>query len=98
MSTRITSLDASYRNEDEHHTDAYEDLLLDVIEGDRSLFLRSDEVEYAWKIVDPILQKWAENRDYIATYPAGSWGPEASRRLFDTEKQHWRDTLTPECK
>lgn len=98
MSTRVTSLDASYRNDDEHATDAYEDLLLDVIEGDRSLFLRADEVEYAWKIVDPILQKWAEERDYIATYPAGSWGPEACQRLFDRENQHWRHTLTPECK
>lgn len=98
MSTRLTSLDASYRKEDEHHTDAYEDLLLDVIEGDRSLFLRADEVEGAWKIVDPILQKWSEERDYIATYPAGSWGPEECRRLFDKEKQHWRHTLTPECK
>lgn len=97
MSTRITSLDASYRNEDEHHTDAYEDLLLDVIEGDRSLFLRSDEVEYAWRIVDPILQKWAQDRDYIASYPAGSWGPEECRHLFDKESQHWRHTLTPEC-
>jgi glucose-6-phosphate 1-dehydrogenase len=95
MSTRLTSLDASYRKEDEHHTDAYEDLLLDVIEGDRSLFLRADEVEYAWKIVDPIIQKWTEERDYIATYPAGSWGPEGSRRLFDKEKQYWRHTLTP---
>jgi len=98
MSTRLTSLDASYRKDDEQHTDAYEDLLLDVIEGDRSLFLRADEVECAWKIVDPILQKWSEERDYIATYPAGSWGPEECRRLFDKEKQHWRHTLTPECK
>ncbi len=97
MSTRITSLDASYRKEDEHQTDAYEDLLLDVIQGDRSLFLRSDEVEYAWRIVDPILQKWAEERDYIASYPAGSWGPDECRRLFEKESQHWRHTLTPEC-
>lgn len=97
MKTRLTSLDASYRNEDEHHTDAYEDLLLDVIEGDRSLFLRSDEVEYAWRIVDPILQKWAEDRDQIATYSAGSWGPEECRGLFDTKNQHWRHKLTPEC-
>ncbi len=102
MNTRLTSLDASYRKEDEHHTDAYEDLLLDVIEGDRSLFLRADEVECAWKIVDPILQKWSEERDYIATYPAGSWGPEECKRLFDKEKQYWRHDLMPkdesECK
>ncbi|MCK4840835.1 MAG: glucose-6-phosphate dehydrogenase [Methylococcales bacterium] len=97
MSTRLTSLDASYRNCDEHHTDAYENLLLDVIEGDRSLFLRSDEVECSWKIVDPILQKWSGERDYIATYAAGSWGPEECKRLFDKEKQHWRHSLTPEC-
>ena len=97
MNTRLTSLDAGFRNEDEHHIDAYEDLLLDVIQGDRSLFLRSDEVEYAWHIVDPIIQKWAEERDYIATYPAGSWGPEECRRIFDKERHHWRHSLRPEC-
>lgn len=95
MSTRLTSLDAGYRQEDEHHTDAYEDLLLDVIQGDRSLFLRSDEVEYAWRIVDPILQKWAEEKDYIAGYPAGSWGPDECKRLFDKEHHYWRHNLTP---
>lgn len=99
MSTRISSLDASFRNQDEKAIDAYEDLLLDVLKGDRSLFLRFDEVEYAWRIVDPILQTWAIERDYIATYPAGSWGPEDSRRLFEKESQSWRSSLTPEaCK
>ncbi|NOQ36376.1 MAG: glucose-6-phosphate dehydrogenase [Methylococcaceae bacterium] len=98
MRTRVSSLDASYRNEDERHTDAYEDLLLDVIEGDRSLFLRFDEVEYAWRIVDPIIKKWAVERDYITTYPAGSWGPKECGRLFEKEKQCWRSSLTPECK
>jgi glucose-6-phosphate 1-dehydrogenase len=97
MSTRTSSLDASFRNEDEKSVDAYEDLLLDVLKGDRSLFLRFDEVEYAWRIVDPILQTWAIERDYIASYPAGSWGPEDSR-LFDKSAQSWRSSLTPECK
>ncbi len=96
MRTRTSSLDASFRNSDEKAIDAYEDLLLDVLRGDRSLFLRFDEVEYAWKIVDPILQTWASERDYVATYPAGSWGPEDSR-LFDKESQKWRTSLTPEC-
>jgi glucose-6-phosphate 1-dehydrogenase len=99
MSTRTSSLDASFRNQNEKSIDAYEDLLLDVLKGDRSLFLRFDEVEHAWRIVDPILQTWAIERDYIATYPAGSWGPEDSRRLFDKESQSWRSSLTPEpCK
>ncbi|MDQ7089851.1 MAG: glucose-6-phosphate dehydrogenase [Methylococcales bacterium] len=97
MRTRVRSLDASFRNDNESHTDAYEDLLLDVIEGDRSLFLRFDEVEYAWKIVDPILQKWAVERDFITTYPAGSWGPQECKRLFETDQQYWRSSLTP-CK
>ncbi len=97
MSTRTSSLDASFRNQDEKAIDAYEDLLLDVLKGDRSLFLRFDEVEYAWRIVDPILQTWAIERDFIATYPAGSWGPEDSR-LFDKDSQSWRSSLTPECK
>ncbi len=97
MRTRTTSLDASFRNPDERQVDAYEDLLLDVMKGDRSLFLRFDEVEYAWRIVDPILQHWAVERDYIATYPSGSWGPEESRRLFEKEGQFWRNSLLPEC-
>ncbi len=97
MNTRTTSLDASFRNSNEKAIDAYEDLLLDVLKGDRSLFLRFDEVEHAWRIVDPILKTWAIERDYIATYPAGSWGPEDSR-LFDKDSQYWRSSLTPECK
>ncbi len=97
MSTRTSSLDASFRNQDEKAIDAYEDLLLDVLKGDRSLFLRFDEVEHAWRIVDPILQTWANERDYIVTYPAGSWGPEDSR-LFEKSAQTWRSSLTPECK
>ena len=97
MRTRTTSLDASFRHPDERQVDAYEDLLLDVMKGDRSLFLRFDEVEYAWRIVDPIIQNWATERDYIATYPAGSWGPAESQRLFEKEGQFWRSSLLPEC-
>ena len=96
MRTRTSSLDAGFRNSDEKAIDAYEDLLLDVMKGDSSLFLRFDEVEYAWRIVDPILQTWAVERDFIPTYPAGSWGPAESRRLFEKEDQFWRTSLTPE--
>ena len=96
MRTRQTSLDASLRQDDETQTDAYEELLLDVIDGDRSLFLRYDEVEQAWRVVDPILRSWSTNRDFIHTYPAGTWGPEESQRLFDTEEHHWRHSLAPD--
>lgn len=91
MRTRTTKLDASYRDTDTPKLDAYEALLLDIIEGDHSLFLRYDEVAWAWKIVDPILKTWASERYYIPTYKAGTWGPEEANRLFDKEDQHWRN-------
>lgn len=96
MRTRTTSLDASFRQEHEAAYDAYEDLLLDVIEGDRTLFLRYDEVEWAWRVVDPVLRVWATERDYIHTYPAGTWGPMETQRLFDREDQFWRHSLLPD--
>jgi glucose-6-phosphate 1-dehydrogenase len=96
MNTRPVSLDASFRKEEEVSKDAYEELLLDVITGDRSLFLRYDEVEYAWRVVNPVLRAWAMERDYISTYSAGSWGPRESRRLFEREDQRWRHSLNIE--
>ena len=96
MKTRTVSLDASLRNDDETSYDAYEDLLLDVIKGDQSQFLRFDEVEGAWNVVDPILRVWATERDFIHTYPAGTWGPQETRRLFEREDQFWRHSLEPD--
>lgn len=93
MRTRTTSLDASYRREDDTELDAYGDLLLDVIEGDRTLFLRYDEVEWAWRVVDPIVKVWSMERDFINTYAAGTWGPRGTYRLFEREDQFWRHSL-----
>ena len=93
MDTRVMQLNASYNQPDVQSLDAYETLLLDVMEGDRSLFLRFDEVEWAWRVVDPILKNWAVEREYIPTYPAGSWGPAEANRLFDSDTQVWRNEL-----
>jgi glucose-6-phosphate 1-dehydrogenase len=68
-------------------------LLLDVIEGDRMLFLRIDEVEWAWRVIDPILKVWSMERDYVDTYQAGSRGPRGTYRLFDRDDQFWRYSL-----
>jgi glucose-6-phosphate 1-dehydrogenase len=95
MRTRQISLDAHFRGDESETSDAYEDLLLDVILGDRSLFLRYDEVEFAWRVVEPVLDVWAVERDFIPTYPAGSWGPREARRLFDREEHRWRHSLDP---
>ena len=93
MQTQVISMDACFN--EGTSKDAYEGLLLDVMEGDHTLFLRSDEVEESWKIIDPVLRSWASHRDYIPTYPAGSWGPEESLRLFEKESQNWRCSLDP---
>ncbi len=93
MRTRSIQLDASYTSADEPRLDAYEALLLDVVGGDHSLFLRYDEVNWAWRVVDPILKLWSMERDFIHTYPAGSWGPAEANRLFDREDQEWRNSM-----
>ncbi len=96
MRTRQRSLDAQLRSTREAPIDAYEELLLDVIDGDRSLFLRYDEVEWAWRAVDPVIRAWEADTGTIPTYPAGTWGPPESRRLFEKPEQHWRHSLDPE--
>ena len=96
MRTRTASLNASFTGGDLKNTDAYEDLLLDVIEGDQSLFLRWDEVEWAWRIVDPVIRAWATDDKNIDTYQAGSWGAVKSRRLFDNDDVTWRHSIGPE--
>jgi len=93
MDTRVVRLNASYRNPDENPLDAYAALLLDVIEGDHTLFIRFDEVEWAWHVVDPILKYWVQERDFIHSYPAGTWGPLESNRLFDSEETEWRNEV-----
>ena len=93
MKTRVISLDASYHEEGRQDGDAYEDLILDVIKGDHSLFLRYDEVEWSWRVVDPILKVWSMERAFINTYPAGTWGPRGTYRLFDREDQFWRHSM-----
>ena len=93
MNTRIVRLNASYRPSQATTMEAYKTLLLDVIEGDRSLFLRFDELEWAWRVVDPILRDWSKRREFIATYPAGTWGPREAGRLFEREDQFWRNEI-----
>jgi len=63
------------------------------MQGDHSLFLRIDEVEAAWRVVDPILKVWAMEREFINGYQAGTWGPRGTYRLFDRDDQFWRHSL-----
>lgn len=95
LATRQTALDASFRRSDEIVNDAYEELLLDIIRNDRSLFLSYEEVEQAWRIVDPVLQAWSQPGNDLYPYRAGSWGPTEADRLFDDPCRFWRNTLEP---
>ncbi len=70
---------------------AYETLLLDCMIGDPTLFTRSDEVEMAWAIIDPVLRYWEKHPDTsLPTYPAGSWGPKEADSLLDGDHTRWR--------
>jgi glucose-6-phosphate 1-dehydrogenase len=93
MRAQTERLDASSCALAPDSMDAYEALLVDAMEGDHTHFLRSDEVEWAWAAVDPILAHWATERHFIPTYPAGSWGPPEANRLFDRDDQDWRNGL-----
>jgi glucose-6-phosphate 1-dehydrogenase len=92
--TRQISMDASVGSPGERKADAYEELLLDVIQGDRSLFLRYDEVKAAWGIVDPVMHAWAEDERPPLQYPVGSWGPKAASSIFGESGRTWRHTLS----
>jgi glucose-6-phosphate 1-dehydrogenase len=71
--------------------DAYERLLLDAMVGDPTLFIRSDEVEQAWRIVDPILSTWQEGRSVpLVGYAAGTWGPRQADALLERDHRSWR--------
>jgi glucose-6-phosphate 1-dehydrogenase len=71
---------------------AYETLLLDVMIGDATLFTRSDEVEAAWKMVDPLIRYWESiGSDGMREYPAGSWGPRDAESLLEAHGARWRE-------
>jgi glucose-6-phosphate 1-dehydrogenase len=70
---------------------AYERLLYDVMMGDSTLFSRDDEVETAWKFIEPIQKTWKNNPAIkVYGYPAGTWGPETSNSLIEGEGLTWR--------
>jgi len=94
--TETTQLDASSCMSTDLKIDAYEGLIIDAIQDDHSLFLRYDEIKWAWEVMDPVLKVWSMERDFISTYPAGSWGPREANRIFDREDQYWRNSLEDE--
>ena len=87
------SLDMTFADslaQDEIVQDAYERLIMDVIRGDQTLFMRGDEVEAAWAWVDPIINGWKDRNEKPQPYDSGSSGPEDALLLMHRDGRRWR--------
>jgi glucose-6-phosphate 1-dehydrogenase len=71
--------------------DAYERLLMDAIRGNAALFMRRDEVEAAWRFIDPVREAWAAMREPPRPYASGTWGPNASVALIERDGRTWNE-------
>ncbi len=95
----LNPVDMIFSYKEAYHEDepeAYETLLLDVMEGNATLFMRSDQVEAAWKIIMPILEGW-ENRlpANFPNYAPDSWGPEDAEALIARDGHNWITLPSP---
>lgn len=92
MRLRETSLNLSYAETFQKRTpEAYERLLLDVIRGNQTLFMRRDELEAAWSWIDPIRQAWDGSENAPQPYTAGTWGPTGSIALIERDGRTWHE-------
>src|SRR4029077_19230728 len=71
--------------------EAYERLLLDVLRGDTTLFMRNDELDAAWRLVTPVLDAWKADPIPPEPYAAGSWGPKGAQTLLARGGRAWRE-------
>jgi glucose-6-phosphate 1-dehydrogenase len=82
-------LDLDLTGSNERHLDAYERLLMDVVRGNQTLFVRRDELNAAWKWVAPIMQSWAASSEAPEPYAAGSSGPDRAGDLIEADSVGW---------
>jgi len=93
MRLRHVPLDMSFADAfDVRNPDAYERLIMDVVRGNQTLFMRRDEVEAAWAWIDPIQAAWTENRQPPQGYTAGTWGPSGSIALIERDGRTWHES------
>jgi len=88
---RTTKLEGINRLENDEKIDAYETLMLDLLEGSQARFLHIDEVKSAWSLVDPIIKYWAEKIENVHQYTAGTSDPKESKIIFENDNQFWRE-------
>ena len=87
---RQTILKGNNRIEGDETIDAYEALMLDLLSGDQSKFLHINEVKAAWKLVDPIIDYWGNDKSKPTQYKPGEFDPEESKIIFEDESQFWK--------
>ncbi len=89
----MRSVDMEFKYEDSFGKTAipesYERLLLDALSGDASLFTRADEVETAWRLIDPIIETWESKNQPLAFYDPGTWGPAEADELLSRDGRSW---------
>jgi glucose-6-phosphate 1-dehydrogenase len=74
--------------------EAYETLLADVMMADATLFMRADQVEASWSVLDPVLKVWAGLKPAdFPNYPSGTWGPEAADGLITKDGRSWLEPV-----
>jgi glucose-6-phosphate 1-dehydrogenase len=92
MRTRSVDMTFLYEQDFGKNTlpDAYERLILDALQGDASLFTRSDEIELAWSLIDPILQGWqSQHAPSLTFYESGTWGPSKAEEFIKADGRNW---------
>lgn len=93
IATRTLSIDAPQRQAGDESIDSYETLMLNLMEGDPSQYLHINEVEAQWRLVDPIVKTWANDKTPLHQYPAGDRDPKESSVIFEAEDQFWRYSI-----
>lgn len=94
MRLKPTALNLSFAEAfNTRYPDAYERLLMDVVRGNPTLFMRRDEVEAAWAWTGPILEGWAQTAEKPKPYIAGSWGPSAAVALVERDGRTWAEDM-----
>ncbi len=97
MRLKLVDLELDFRETfKKPRMEAYERLLMDVLRGQLTLFMRSDELEAAWEWVEPILHFWDQEDNDPLFYTAGSWGPGAASALIGRDGLQWREEALPE--
>ncbi|MEA2709729.1 MAG: glucose-6-phosphate 1-dehydrogenase, partial [Phycisphaerales bacterium] len=90
MNIKPVALDMAYKTTfHKEPPEAYERLLLDAMTGDQTLFIRGDEVEAAWAVIDRIEQGWRESKKDPQEYKPGTWGPRAAMELIERDHRAW---------